>query len=120
MPNPGPIRSTPPAPPTKLAYTASITMTRKQKKELMRMLHPLTRPAQISPKRRVKWRLQQKWWNRYEKPRLIGSEIIAETKNGIRFRMRVTDARRSKDGHRGFLLDVDAKPIHDHGAEGMP
>ena len=62
MPNPRYINSTPPTPPAKFSTTATITMTRKQKKEIHRLLYPLTRPAHISPKKRVKWRLLEKPW----------------------------------------------------------
>lgn len=29
----------------------------------------------MSPRKKVAWRLVRKWFNRYEKPRLIGSTI---------------------------------------------
>lgn len=120
MPNPRYINSTPPAPPTKFTATASLAMTRKQKKEIYRLLYPLTRPAHISPKKRVKWRLQQKWFKRYEKRSWIGRMLMAEAKDGQRISMHVTDIRRSKDGGHGYNLDIDAKPIIDHGTGEMP
>ena len=120
MPNPRYLNSTPSAPPMKYTSTATLAMTRRQKKEIHRLLYPLTRPAHISPKRRVKWRLQQKWFNRYEKRFWIGRMLMAEAKDGLRITMRVTGIRRSKDGGHGYNLDIDAKPIIDHGSGGMP
>lgn len=43
---------------------------------LKEYLHQRSRPRQISPRRRVKWRLVKKWFNRYEKQKYIGATVF--------------------------------------------
>ena len=106
------INSTPPAPPTKLSCTAKLVMTKKQSREMRRLLNPLTRPAQVPPRKKVAWRLVRKWFNRYEKPRLIGACVVATSKDGkTQIPMRITNVRIDKAGGRKRDYSFTATPI---------
>lgn len=87
------------------------SMSRKQRKALREMFHPLTRPAHITPSRKVKWRLVKKWFNRYEKPRLIGSRMMAQAPDGYRLPIEIADVRISKAGGHRRNISFTAKPI---------
>lgn len=104
---------TPPAPPTKLSYSCSLpAMSKKQWREWRRLVNPLTRPAHISPKKKVSWRLIKKWFNRYEKPLWLTRTVTAVSKDGkTQVRARVTGVKISKDGGHRRTYTLDAKPI---------
>lgn len=97
---PNRINSTPPAPPTKLSYSCDVTLNKKETRKLYRLLFPLTRPAQVSPRKKVAWRLVRKWFNRYEKPNAIGKIVVIGQHDGQQTRARITDVRIVKaSGH---------------------
>ena len=106
------INSPAPTPPTKLSCSAKLVMSKKQARELRRMLNPLTRPAQVSPRKKVAWRLVRKWFNRYEKPTLIGRDVIAVSKDGkTQIPMRLKNVRISKAGGRKRNYKFEATPV---------
>lgn len=104
------IKSPVPAPPTKLSCSAKLVMSKKQARELRRMLNPLTRPAQVSPRKKVAWRLVRKWFNRYEKPTLIDRSVVAVAKDGTQLPMRITNVRISKAGGQKRSYNFEAVP----------
>ena len=84
--------------PAQKSFSFSAKMSKKQARELRLLVSPLNRPAQVSPRRKVAWRLVRKWFNRYEKPRMIGSTIGL---NGLLGQLyTVTDARITRGGGR--------------------
>lgn len=86
-------------------------MDGKKARKLHRLFNPLTRPAQVSPRKKVAWRLVKKWFNRYEKPTLIGREMVAVSKTGERITMRVTNVHIVKAGGHKKAYNFNAKPI---------
>lgn len=106
------IKSPAPAPPTKLSCSAKLVMSKKQARELRRMLNPLTRPTQVSPRKKVAWRLVRKWFNRYEKPTLIGRDVVAVSKDGkTQIPMRIKNVRISKAGSHKRSYEFETVPI---------
>lgn len=106
------INPTPPAAPKKLSCAAKLIMTKKQSREMRRLLNPLTRPAQVPPHKKVAWRLVRKWFNRYEKPRLIGACVVATSKDGkTQIPMRITNVRINKAGGRKRDYKFEAAPL---------
>lgn len=106
------INSIPPASPTKLSCTAQLVMIKKQAREMRRLLSPPTRPAQVLPRKKVAWRLMRKWFNRYEKPRLIGACVTAISKDGkTQIPMRITNVRINKAGGRKRDYKFEATPL---------
>lgn len=93
------INSPAPEPPRKMSYSFSASISKKDARKLRLLVNPLTRPAHISPKKKVSWRLTKKWFNRYEKPAVIGREIMAVSKDGkTQLKVRITNVRISKAG----------------------
>lgn len=92
-------------------FSAAIKMSKKQFKEMRRLLNPLTRPERVPAKKKVSWRLTKKWFNRYEKPRIIGRTAIAEAKDGSRYPMQITDVRISKAGGRTRNYNLKCQPV---------
>lgn len=86
-------------------------MDKKEARKLYRLFNPLTRPAQVSPRKKVAWRLVSKWFNRYEKPTLIGREMVVVAKTGEQITMRVTDVQIVKAGGHKKAYNFNAKPI---------
>lgn len=84
-------------------------MDKKEARKLHRLFNPLTRPAQVSPRKKVAWRLVKKWFNRYEKPTLIGREMVAVSKTGERITMRVTNVHIVKAGGHKKGLQLQRK-----------
>lgn len=109
MPNPKPINSQYPAPPTKLCHKAK--MDKKAARNLYRLFCPLTRPAHISPKKKVKWRLVKKWFNRYEKATWIDRFFTVTSLDGTTTKMRVIDIRLKKAGGHKRDYDFTAVPM---------
>ena len=95
------LNTTPPAPPKKLSYSCGVTMTKQDRRKLLKLLRPQTRPAQVPPRKKVAWRLVRKWFNRYEKHLAIGATVLIDQKDGQQIRARITDVRiRKAGGHR--------------------
>lgn len=89
-------------------FGASIKGRKKTLKKFHELVYPRTRPKQVHPKKRVKWRLVSKWFNRYEKLHFIGQFIKAEEVNGGDYLMStIRDIRIKKAGghRRTFLID---------------
>ena len=95
---PDTLKTTPAAIPT-LSHSCDVTLNKKEARKLHRLFYPLTRPAQVSPRKKVAWRLVRKWFNHYEKPTLIGRSVVAVAKDGkTRLKARITNVRIYKAG----------------------
>lgn len=86
-------------------------MNKKQARALRQLFCPPTRPAHVPPQKKVKWRLQKKWFNRYEKQNIIGCTMLAESKTGEQITMRVTNVRILKGGGHKRTYDFTAKAV---------
>lgn len=78
---------------------------------MRRILNPLTRPAHISPKKKVKWRLIKKWFNRYGKAVCLKQMIMATTKDGRAFYCKITSVKINKAGGHRQDYSFDLEPI---------
>ncbi len=94
-----------------MSYSCDVTLNKKEARKLHRLFYPLTRPAQVSPRKKVAWRLVRKWFNRYEKPALIGRGVIAVSKDGTQIPMRVKNVRISKAGGRKRNYKFEATSV---------
>lgn len=93
------INSPAPEAPRKMTYSCSATISKKEARKLHLLLNPLTRPAHISPKKKVSWRLTKKWFNRYEKPEWLKRTVMAVSKDGkTQMQARITNVRITKAG----------------------
>lgn len=99
--------------PISFPTSASLKMDKKQAKQFQNWLHPLHRPRHISPKRRVKWRLVKKWFNRYEKPDLLGRTILIQYRTGLSGLSELTDVKIEKAGKHRRTYCISCKPITD-------
>ena len=63
-------------------FGARIEGGRKALKKFRQMVGSRRRPKQVPPKKRVKWRLVSKWFNRYEKRSMIGYTIMIDSAFG--------------------------------------
>ena len=94
--------------PARKSFSFSAKMSKKQAREFRRLVSPLNRPAQVSPRRKVAWRLVRKWFNRYEKPRMIGSTIGL---NGLLGQLyTVTEAHITRGGGRTRNIKLNLTP----------
>lgn len=100
--------------PLSFSTTASLKMDKKQAKQFQNRLHPLCRPRRISPKKRVKWRLVKKWFNRYERPRLIGMVVRVQYRIGLSAPCLITDVKIRKAGKHRLTYDMTAEPITEY------
>ena len=73
------------------------TVNKKYARRWHLLLNPLTRPARISPKKKVSWRLVKKWFNRYEKPELLKRTLVAVGNDGTKFDVQITNVRIKKE-----------------------
>lgn len=64
-----------------------------------------TRPDRCT-KRHYKWRLRKKWFNRYEKKRWIGREMLLDAKGLGNVGFRVISVKLTKDG-----LEISSEPV---------
>lgn len=64
-----------------------------------------TRPDRCT-KRHYQWRLRKKWFNRYEKQRWIGREMLLDAKGLGNVGFRVTYVKLTKDG-----IAISSEPI---------
>lgn len=109
---PDEIKSPIPAKPVKMSYSCSVTMSKKQAREMRQILNPLTRPAHISPKKKVSWRLIKKWFNRYEKPIWLKRTVMAVSKDGkTRIQVRITGVKIHKAGGHRRDYKFEATPL---------
>jgi len=107
---PNRINSPAPEAPSKMSYSRGVTLNKKEARKLYRLFYPLTRPAQVSPRKKVAWRLVRKWFNRYEKPTLIGRSVVAAAKDGTQLPMHITNVRISKAGGHKRSYNFEAVP----------
>jgi hypothetical protein len=91
--------------------SASLKMDKKQAKQFQNWLHPLCRPRHISPKKRVKWRLVKKWFNRYERPIIIGMVVRAQYRVSLSAPCLITDVKIRKAGRHRLTYDISAESI---------
>lgn len=96
-----------PTSPPSFSMSATISMTKSQRKRLRELCR--TRPDLKHPTRKRSFRLIRKWFNRYQKPKLIGTTIQAETANGEHIPMIITNVTISK-GITGPEYQFTAKP----------
>ena len=98
--------------PRKMSYSCSVTMSKKQAREMRQILNPLRRPAHISPKKKVSWRLIKKWFNRYEKPIWLIRTVMAVSKDGkTRVQAKITSVKIHKAGGRKRDYSFTATPV---------
>lgn len=88
-------------------------MDKKQTKQFQNWLHPLCRPRRISPKKRVKWRLVNKWFNRYEKHIIIGMVVRVQYRVGLSAPCLITDVKIRKAGKHRLTYDISVEPINE-------
>lgn len=91
-----------PKKPFKASMSCEIPMTQDMRKHLQEMNR--TQPNLKHPRRKRAWRLVRKWFNRYQKPRIIGLMIAAQTKDGEMIPMKIRDVKIRK-GYPGILYD---------------
>lgn len=96
---------------TTLNYSFTATMNKKEARNLRSILNPLTRPAHISPKKKVSWRLVKKWFNRYEKPEWLKRSFVVVDKTGKKINVQITHVRITKEGNRKRSYIFECKPI---------
>ena len=73
--------------------------------------HSLSRPRHISPMKRVKWRLVKKWFNRFEKERILGVIVFAQASDGSSIPCMITDVKIEKGGRHLMNYNIAAIPI---------
>lgn len=98
---------TAPPKPKPLSLSTSFSCQMEMSKSLKKFLREetRTRPDQCH-KRYYKWRLRKKWFNRYEKKRWLGRELLMDVKGMGQMGFRVTDVRFTKDG-----LEISSEPV---------
>ena len=89
------------------SISCEITMTKEMRKYLREMNR--TQPNLKHPRRKCAWRLRRKWFNRYQKPRIIGMMITAQTEGGPTIPMKIRDVKISK-GYPGVLYEYQCTP----------
>lgn len=87
------------------------TLSKKEARKWRTILNPLTRPAYISPKKKVSWRLVKKWFNRYEKPEWLKRSFVAVGKDGTKINVQITHVRITKSGNHKHSYIFECKPI---------
>lgn len=80
-------------------------------KALQEYLNPRSRPRHISPKRRVKWRLLKKWFNRYEKQNYIGATVFFVHADGTRIPCAITNVQIEKAGKHRINYCITSVPV---------
>ena len=93
-----------------ISFNASVN--KKDARKLGLLLNPLTRPAHISPKRKVSWRLVKKWFNRYEKPEWLKRSFVAVGKDGTKINVQITHVRIIKEGNHKRSYIFECKPLN--------
>lgn len=94
-------------------YTATFIPDESMIKGYREWIHPLCRPRRISPKKRVKWRLVKKWFNRFEKSRYNGIVLRVQAVGGEVFCM-ITEVKIKKGGKRNIDYCMTAAPITEY------
>lgn len=74
-----------------------------------------TTPDVKYPKKRRAWRITKKWFNRYQKPRIIGSLANITAESGIIYTAKIINVRILKEGYRRMSFDFTAQPIMPNG-----
>lgn len=107
------INSPVPPAPRKMTFGCSATINKKEARKLHLLVHPLTRPAHISPNKKVSWRLVKKWFNRYEKPIWLKRTVMVVANAGKDpIQARITDAHITKVGGHIQNLSISCKPLY--------
>ncbi len=92
---------------TSMTMSYDILMTKDMRKYLREMAR--ARPNLKHPQRKCAWRLVRKWFNRYQKPRMIGMIVVAQTKDGKNYPMKTHDVKIRK-GYPGVLYQYSCTP----------
>lgn len=90
-----------------MSMSCEIPMTKDMRKYLREMNR--TQPDLKHPHRKRAWRLVRKWFNRYQKPRMIGMVLTAQTKDGKSIPMKIKDVKISK-GYPGIRYKYSCTP----------
>ncbi len=90
-----------------MSMSCEIPMTKDMRKYLREMNR--TQPDLKHPHRKHAWRLMRKWFNRYQKPRMIGMVLTAQSKDGKSIPMKIKDVKISK-GYPGVLYKYSCTP----------
>lgn len=94
--------------PASLSMSCEVTVTKAMRKEFREMTR--TRPDLKRPHRKRAWRLVRKWFNRYQKPKMIGMTIVAQTVDGGNIPMTVQDVKIRK-GYPGIEYGYTLSPL---------
>lgn len=87
-------------------YSWGVSMNAKSSKALRKLLYPITKPENLKyPNKHRKWRIQKKWFNRYEKQTLIGRTVLIDYSIPIT----ITDVKIEKAGNRKRTYNITAK-----------
>lgn len=104
--------------PGELSYSCSFKLNKKQARKMRQLFNPLTRPAQVPPRKKVAWRLVSKWFYRYERPLLIDRLMTIQPQEGEKVTVRITDARIHKSGdHRHPTYRFKGETVTDNTAQ---
>lgn len=91
----------------------SVTFEVKPNKQLRKWYREQTRaaPDWKYPKKKRAWRLKKKWFNRYQKPRLLGQTIGFEGELGKSYPAKIVKAQIRKSGNNTSFIDFCAEPL---------
>lgn len=92
-------------------YTATFIPDESMLKEYREWIHPMCRPRRISPKKRVKWRLVKKWFNRYEKDCYCGAIVFFYHADGSNIPCQITNIKIEKAGKHRLNYIISAVPV---------
>ena len=90
------------------SYSFDVKMDKKTRKSMLELVR--TRPDQAKVGKKHKWRLINKWFNRYQKPRIIGRISQISTVSGF-IKAKIVDVKICKDGRHKVAYSYELKPI---------
>ena len=90
-----------------MSSSAKITFGKSYLKEYRELNR--TRPDLRLPRRKRAWRVIRKWFNRYQRPRLIGMTMIVDSVLGSRSVFTIKDVKIRK-GRPGVTFDYTLTP----------
>lgn len=102
------VSSKAPKKPFKASMSCEIPMTQDMRKQLREMNR--TQPNLKHPRRKRPWRLVRKWFNRYQKPKMLGMFVMVEPASGPTTPMQIIDVKIRK-GYPGVMYDYSCKSI---------
>lgn len=91
-------------------------MSRSELKKLRRFMHycrPQMKPYRIQGTPKVAWRIRKKWFNRFYKPRLIGTMTGFRGANGeYEVHGEITSVRLYREGRGSYGIDFTLQPTN--------